>query len=45
MDGGQIVLWAIVVGVLLVVAWKKWPKFRSKASKYVDKDGDGRPFR
>lgn len=44
MEIGQIVLWVIVVAVLLIIAWKKLPKFRDKASKYVDKDGDGRPF-
>lgn len=37
--------WALVIVIALVVLWKFSPKFRSKAGKHVDKDGDGKPFR
>ncbi len=36
---------AVVIVVLVLVAWKFSPKFRAKSGKYIDKDGDGKPWR
>jgi len=40
----EFIVVAVVVVLVLVLAWKFSAKFRAKAGKYVDKDGDGRPF-
>lgn len=40
----QIIIVAIVLLVVGVLLWRNSPKFRGKAGKYVDKDGDGKPF-
>ncbi len=44
MDIGTLVIIALVILAVLVVAYRMSPKFRNKANKYVDKNGNGKPF-
>ena len=39
--------WIIVIGlaIVAVLAYLLVPKFKAKADKTIDKDGDGKPFR